>query len=81
MTGTRYIAAPPRATVRIPTASGEEIEAWVYRPGDDGPHPAVVMAHGLAAVKAGGAVTMAPLRHALHPEVEFPRRHSHTLVR
>jgi dipeptidyl aminopeptidase/acylaminoacyl peptidase len=59
MTGTRYIAAPPRATVRIPTASGEEIEAWVYRPEDDGPHPAVVMAHGLAAVKAGGLAPFA----------------------
>jgi dienelactone hydrolase len=44
----------PRATVRIPTASGDEIEAWVYRPKGDGPHPAVVMAHGFAAVKAGG---------------------------
>ncbi len=47
-------ATPPRATVRIPTASGEEIEAWVYRPEREGPHPAVVMAHGFAAVKAGG---------------------------
>jgi dienelactone hydrolase len=47
-------ATPPRATVRIPTASGEEIEAWVYRPEREGHHPAVVMAHGFAAVKAGG---------------------------
>jgi uncharacterized protein len=53
-TSTRDIAIPPRATVSIPTASGDEIEAWVYRPGGEGPHPAVVMAHGLAAVKAGG---------------------------
>jgi dienelactone hydrolase len=46
--------ATPRATVRIPTASGDEIEAWVYRPDGEGPRPAVVMAHGFAAVKAGG---------------------------
>jgi uncharacterized protein len=43
-----------RSTVRIPTASGDEIEAWLYRPEGDGPYPAVVMAHGFAAVKAGG---------------------------
>jgi pimeloyl-ACP methyl ester carboxylesterase len=48
------IADPPRATVRIPTASGEEIEAWVYQAEGPGPRPAVVMAHGLAAIKAGG---------------------------
>jgi fermentation-respiration switch protein FrsA (DUF1100 family) len=48
------IAPPERVTVRIPTASGDEIDAWVYRPAGDGPHPAVVMAHGFAAVKAGG---------------------------
>jgi dipeptidyl aminopeptidase/acylaminoacyl peptidase len=53
-TSTGDIVVPPRATVSIPTASGDEIEAWVYHPGGEGPHPAVVMAHGLAAVKAGG---------------------------
>jgi dienelactone hydrolase len=53
-TSTKDIATPPRATVSIPNASGDEVEAWVYRPGGEGPHPAVVMAHGLAAVKAGG---------------------------
>jgi dienelactone hydrolase len=47
-------ATPDRVTVRIPTASGDEIEAWVYRPDTPPPHPAVVMAHGFAAVKAGG---------------------------
>src|SRR3954470_4392391 len=40
-------------TVRIPTASGDEIEAWLYLPEGDGPHPAVVMAHGIGAIKAG----------------------------
>jgi dienelactone hydrolase len=54
MTSTQDTPAPSRTTVRIPTASGDEIEAWVYRPDGDGPHPAVVMAHGFAGVKAGG---------------------------
>src|ERR1700688_1194032 len=43
-----------RTTVRIPTASGEDLEAWVYQPDGHGPHPAVVMAHGFAGVKPGG---------------------------
>jgi hypothetical protein len=54
MTSANDATTEPRATVRIPTASGDEIEAWVYRPEGKGPHPAVVMAHGFAAVKAGG---------------------------
>jgi pimeloyl-ACP methyl ester carboxylesterase len=53
------IETTPRTTVLIPTASGDEIEAWVYRPEGDGPHPAVVMAHGFAAVKAGGLAPFA----------------------
>jgi fermentation-respiration switch protein FrsA (DUF1100 family) len=44
----------PRTTVRISTPSGYAIEAWVYLPEGGGPHPAVVMAHGIGAVKAGG---------------------------
>jgi dienelactone hydrolase len=47
-------AVPARTTVRIPTASGDKIEAWVYLPTGEGPHPGVVMAHGIGAVKAGG---------------------------
>ena len=43
-----------RITVRIPTASGEAIEAWVYLPEGSGPHPGVVMAHGIGGIKAGG---------------------------
>jgi uncharacterized protein len=43
-----------RTTVRIPTASGDDLEAWVYQPDGHGPHPAVLMAHGFAGVKAGG---------------------------
>jgi len=46
--------ATPRRTVRISTPSGQSIEAWVYLPDGAGPHPAVVMAHGIGAVKAGG---------------------------
>ncbi|MFL5825580.1 MAG: alpha/beta hydrolase [Thermoleophilaceae bacterium] len=51
--------SPPRTTVRIPTASGDEIEAWLYRPGGEGPQAAIVMAHGFAAVKAGGLAPFA----------------------
>jgi dipeptidyl aminopeptidase/acylaminoacyl peptidase len=47
------ISSQERVTVRIPTAAGDEIEAWLYLPEGDGPHPAVVTAHGFAAVKAG----------------------------
>jgi dienelactone hydrolase len=43
-------AASPRTTVRIPTASGDELEAWLYLPEGDGPHPAVVMAHGIGGI-------------------------------
>ena len=48
-----------RITVQIPTASGDAIEAWVYLPEGSGPHPAVVMAHGIGAIKAGGLVPFA----------------------
>jgi dienelactone hydrolase len=48
------ISSPERVTVRIPTPAGDEIDAWLYLPDGDGPHPAVVMGHGFAAVKAGG---------------------------
>jgi dipeptidyl aminopeptidase/acylaminoacyl peptidase len=54
MTSTNQIPGPTRTTVRIPTESGDEIEAWLYLPEGDGPHPAVVLAHGIGAVKAGG---------------------------
>jgi pimeloyl-ACP methyl ester carboxylesterase len=52
-------AALDRATVRIPTASGDDLEAWLYLPGGEGPHPAVVMAHGIGAIKAGGLAPFA----------------------
>jgi hypothetical protein len=49
MTGTDQIAGPTRAAVGIPTESGDEIEAWLYLPEGDGPHPAVVLAQGIGA--------------------------------
>ena len=52
-------AALDRATVRIPTASGDDLEAWLYLPEGEGPHPAVVMAHGIGAIKAGGLAPFA----------------------
>jgi fermentation-respiration switch protein FrsA (DUF1100 family) len=45
---------PCRTTVRIATGSGDAIEAWVYLPQGRGPHPAIVMAHGIGGIKAGG---------------------------
>jgi fermentation-respiration switch protein FrsA (DUF1100 family) len=48
-----------RITVQIPTDSGDAIEAWVYLPEGRGPHPAVVMAHGIGGIKAGGLAPFA----------------------
>ena len=48
-----------RVTVQIPTSSGDAIEAWVYLPESSGPHPAVVMAHGIGGIKAGGLAPFA----------------------
>jgi fermentation-respiration switch protein FrsA (DUF1100 family) len=45
--------------VQIPTASGDGIEAWVYLPEGSGPHPAVVMAHSIGGIKAGGLAPFA----------------------
>jgi uncharacterized protein len=52
-------AAISRTTVRIPATSGDELEAWLYFPEGDGPHPVVVMAHGIGAIKAGGLAPFA----------------------
>ena len=52
-------SVPLRTTVRIPTASGDELEAWLYLPEGAGPHPAVVMAHGIGGIKAGGLAPFA----------------------
>src|SRR5258707_3860659 len=48
-----------RVTVQIPTSSGDAIEAWVYKPEGSGPHPVVVMAHGIGGIKAGGLAPFA----------------------
>jgi len=72
------IATPDRITVRIPTASGDELDAWVYRPDGNGthpPYPAVVMAHGFAAVKAGGLAAFAErFRHEGFTAIVFDYR-------
>jgi hypothetical protein len=46
--------------VQIPTSSGDAIEAWVYLPEGSGRHPAVVMAHGIGGIKAGGLAPFVP---------------------
>ena len=50
---------PARTTVRIPTTSGDDLEAWLYLPEGAGPHPVVVMAHGIGAIKSGGLAPFA----------------------
>jgi dipeptidyl aminopeptidase/acylaminoacyl peptidase len=61
--GNREMMSPHNSangiTVQIPTASGDAIEAWVYLPEGNGPHPAVVMAHGVGGIKAGGLAPFA----------------------
>jgi dipeptidyl aminopeptidase/acylaminoacyl peptidase len=54
MTDPNTTNPPHRTTVRIPAPRGEQLDAWLYEPVGQGPHPAVVMAHGMGAVKAGG---------------------------
>src|SRR5437667_7339532 len=39
-----------RITVQIPTTSGDAIEGGVFLPEGTGPHPAVVMAHGIGGI-------------------------------
>jgi pimeloyl-ACP methyl ester carboxylesterase len=48
-----------RADIRIPAGHGEEIDAWMYLPDGPGPHPVVVMAHGIGGVKAAGLAPFA----------------------
>src|SRR5882724_6426722 len=67
---------PARTTVRIPTASGDELEAWLYLPEGQGPHPAVVMAHGIGAIKAGGLAPFAErFRREGFAAIVFDYRH------
>jgi len=48
-----------RSELRIATADGGEIDAWLYLPDGAGTHPTVVMAHGIGGVKAGGLAPFA----------------------
>jgi hypothetical protein len=53
------MTAVNRSTVDIPTRSGFDIEAWFYQPEGQGPFPAVMMGHGLGAVKVCGLASFA----------------------
>lgn len=48
-----------RSDVRIPARSGDGLDAWLYLPKTPGPHPAVVMAHGIGGIKAAGLAPFA----------------------
>jgi len=48
-----------RQELRIPAGAGEQLDAWLYLPEDPGPHPTVVMAHGIGGVKAAGLAPFA----------------------
>lgn len=48
-----------RNHVRIPAGHGDEMDAWLYLPAGPGPHPVVVMAHGIGGVKAAGLAPFA----------------------
>jgi dienelactone hydrolase len=48
-----------RNHVRIPAGRGDEMDAWLYLPVGPGPHPVVVMAHGIGGVKAAGLAPFA----------------------
>ncbi|MGW4535951.1 alpha/beta hydrolase [Nocardia sp. NPDC004340] len=48
-----------REHVRIPAGAGTELDCWLYLPSTPGPHPAVVMAHGIGGVKAAGLAPFA----------------------
>jgi hypothetical protein len=63
-----------RTRLRIPATSRDELEAWLYLPEGHGPHPVVVMAHGIGAIKAGG---LAPSRSVSAVKV-LPQSYSTT---
>jgi uncharacterized protein len=48
-----------RNHIRIPAGHGDEMDAWLYLPVGPGPHPVVVMAHGIGGVKAAGLAPFA----------------------
>jgi dienelactone hydrolase len=48
-----------RRDLQIPAGRGEQLDAWVYVPDGPGPHPVVVMAHGIGGIKAAGLAPFA----------------------
>ena len=48
-----------RRELRIPAGKDNELDAWVYLPDQPGPHPVVVMAHGIGGIKAAGLAPFA----------------------
>lgn len=48
-----------RTDLRIPTSSGEHIDAWLYEPTGLAPFPVVVMGHGIGGIKAIGLTPFA----------------------
>lgn len=48
-----------RSQTRIPAPAGEALDAWIYLPDGPGPHPTVVMAHGIGGIKAAGLAPFA----------------------
>ncbi|WP_028935446.1 alpha/beta hydrolase [Pseudonocardia spinosispora] len=59
-----------RIDVRIPAGPTDELDVWLYLPDGPGPHPTVVMAHGITGVKAAG----------LEPFAEHFRAHGFAAV-
>src|ERR1700752_1451183 len=51
--------ATGRRELRIPSGNNDELDAWVYLPARPGPHPVVVMAHGIGGIKAAGLAPFA----------------------
>lgn len=48
-----------RSQTAIPAPAGEILDAWVYLPDGQGPHPTIVMAHGIGGIKAAGLAPFA----------------------
>jgi uncharacterized protein len=48
-----------RSQTRIPAPAGEALDAWIYLPDGPGPHPTVVLAHGIGGIKAAGLAPFA----------------------
>src|ERR1700692_603607 len=54
-----WVSTNARTTARIAAPYGDDSEAWLYVPEGPRPYPAVVMAHGIGAIKAGGLAPVA----------------------